>query len=280
MKLLAVAMVMGLCLLAVIPGTPNLIPLDRKGSCCMTDGMTNQGRISCNMNSQVMHPCNCKTQSTTPAGPSSAGSCGGTCGSLIAPAAQPSTVLDRLRRYAVGGYRRITSNNLLKHESRRLIYEIIIATPGVDLRMVAEMTGMNENTLCYHLERMVEGGKIKTTTIGGVTHFFENHGKYTSEEQILIARMQTAGSCRILQIIMKHPGLTRGELAGILGVTGPTVTRSVQNLVGEGLIRVERDGRFTRYYPEKMITGEKYPAEAHLHPGYEETAFTRYGFAG
>jgi len=171
----------------------------------------------------------------------------------MASVAQPSSLLDRLRRYAAHGYRRITTRNLLDHESRRLIYDEIVATPGVDLRKLIEITGMNENTLRYHLERLHDGGKIQTTTTGGVCHYFENHGKYSAEEQILMARMLNDASSRILQIILNHPGLSRGELAELLGVAGPTVTRSVQHLIDDRLIHIERDGRFTRYYPEESI---------------------------
>lgn len=264
MKLLAVVMIVGFCLLAVIPGGPITSSPERK-SCCMGDGMSGQGRISCNMNSQstMIQPCSCKTHTSAPGPTPFSGSCNGTCGSLVAPSLQPSTFLDRLRRYAVGGYRRISSRNLLEHKSRQLIYEKIIATPGVDLKTLTAMTGMNENTLRYHLERMNEGGKIQNTITGGVSHYFENHGKYSSEEQVLMARLLNAGSNRILEIILHHPGLTRGDLAEILGVAGPTVTRSVQALIGDGLIRMERDGRFTRYYPEKVITTRKYMGDIH-----------------
>ena len=168
--------------------------------------------------------------------------------------AQPATLLERLRRYAVGGYRRVTGKNLLEHESRREIYEKIVATPGIDLKTLIQLTGVNENTLRYHIERMESGGKIQTTNIGGVSHFFENHGRYSEEEQILKARMFTSGTGKILHMILHHPGITRGELADNLGVAGPTVTRCMTHLIGEGLIRQQRDGRFTRYYPGGLMT--------------------------
>ncbi len=255
MKLLAGAIIAGFLMLAVFSGIPPF-PMERKSSCCTTD--SSSGRLSCHMTMTgqgTIHPCSCKTNTAVPAGAMPAGSCNGGCGSLMAPVSQPSTLLDRLRRYAVSGYRRITQRNLLEHEGRRQIYDQIVASPGVDIRRLIETTGMNENTLRYHLERLYDGGKIQASTIGGVCHYFENHGKYSTGEQILMARMLSAASSRILRIILLKPGLTRGELADLLGVAGPTVTRSVQHLTDDGLIRVERDGRFARYYPEDSVWG-------------------------
>lgn len=253
MKLLAGVMVIGFLMLAVLAGI-SPFPMDRKSACCSPDNLSGRPTCHMTMNSQGgIHTCSCKTTTSTATTPMS--SCNRTCGSLMATVSQPSSLLDRLRRYAVGGYRRITNRNLLEHDSRRQIYDEIVASPGVDLRKLTNSTGMNESTLRYHLERLYDGGKIQTITIGGVCHYFENHGKYSTKEQVLRSRMLTAASSRILMIIFRQPGLTRGELADLLGVAGPTVTRSVQSLTDDGLIRIERDGRFTRYYPEESVRG-------------------------
>lgn len=255
MKLLAGVMVIGFLMLAMISGI-SPFPMDRKSACCTSDASSGRPTCHMTMTSQGgIHTCSCKTTTASTAATTPTSSCNGSCGSVMATVSQPSSMLDRLRRYAVSGYRRITNKNLLEHDSRRQIYNEIVASPGVALRKLTDITGMNESTLRYHLERLYEGGKIQTTTIGGVCHYFENHGKYSPEEQIFRSRMLTAASSRILMIIFNQPGLTRGELADLLGVAGPTVTRSVQSLTEDGLIRIERDGRFTRYYPEESVRG-------------------------
>jgi predicted transcriptional regulator len=254
MKFLAGVMVIGFLMLAVLSGI-SPFPMERKNACCTPDNSSGRPTCHMTMTGQGIHTCSCKTTTASSATTTQTNSCNGACGSLMATIAQPSSLLDRLRRYAVSGYRRITNRNLLEHDSRRQIYEEIVASPGADIRKLTDITGMNESTLRYHLERLYDGGKIQATTIGGVCHYFENHGKYSTEEQVLRSRMLTTASSRILMIIFKQPGLTRGELADLLGVAGPTVTRSVQNLTEDGLIRIERDGRFTRYYPEESVRG-------------------------
>lgn len=259
MKLLTVIVVIGFCLFAVSPISLAEPRQEKRASCCMGDGSTTSARMGgCHMPVQPGqgHACNCSPAApVAKSGPSAHSNCG--CSSLVTNTAQPVSLFERLRRYATKGYRRITGKNLLEHETRRIVYETILASPGIDLKTLTQITGMNENTLRYHLERMQESSKIQVASIGGSAHFFENHGRYSKEEQTLIARMFTEGSGRILQTILRHPGISRGELAEMLGVAGPTVTRSMTRLIHEGLILQERDGRFVRYYPQAILMQDK-----------------------
>lgn len=258
MKLLTVVVVIGFCLFAVSPISLAESIQEKRASCCMGDG-TSPGRMGgCHMPVQPCHghACNCSPAPMSKGVPAHS-SCG--CASLVTNTAQPVSLFERLRRYATKGYRRITGKNLLEHETRRIVYETILASPGIDLKTLTQITGMNENTLRYHLERMQESSKIQVASIGGSAHFFENHGRYSKEEQTLIARMFTEGSGRILQTILRHPGISRGELAEMLGVAGPTVTRSMTRLIHEGLILQERDGRFVRYYPHEILLQDTGP---------------------
>ena len=261
MKLLAVVLAIGFFLLAGAPPAVVAHPVERKASCCMADEQPAQSRMSCHGNSG-MQACTCKTH-TSPGSSQALPACGGACMAPSALTSQPAGLIFRLKRYAAHGYRRVTGKNILEHDTRREIYGHIIALPGVDLRTLSRLTGLNEHTARYHLEKLHSGGKIRITTIGGVSHCFENHGRYSDDEQILMARMFTSGTGRILKLIDSHPGLTRGELAIYLGVAGPTVTRSVRHLIDDGLIHPERDGRYTRYYPgwqEHHIGSVRVPA--------------------
>jgi DNA-binding MarR family transcriptional regulator len=53
---------------------------------------------------------------------------------------------------------------------------------------------------------------------------------------------------RLIDIVTMNPGISRGEIAGALGISGPSVTRWLRQYIDQGLFREERDGRFTRYY--------------------------------
>ncbi|WP_394698652.1 winged helix-turn-helix transcriptional regulator [uncultured Methanospirillum sp.] len=52
----------------------------------------------------------------------------------------------------------------------------------------------------------------------------------------------------MLLAISETPGISRGELADILGIAGSSVTKQVQKLITEGFVSVQKDKKFTRYY--------------------------------
>ena len=81
-----------------------------------------------------------------------------------------------------GGFRRISKKNVLEHGARNVIYQAITATPGIDVKTLTGMTGINENTLRYHLDRLVATGKISCFTRPGVVRYFQNQGAYNQFE--------------------------------------------------------------------------------------------------
>ncbi|MDD1724798.1 MAG: winged helix-turn-helix transcriptional regulator [Methanospirillum sp.] len=155
---------------------------------------------------------------------------------------------ERVRQYIIRGYRRITRKNVLEHESRQRLYAMICDHPGLDLKALAELSGLNEHTLKYHLDMMVISGHVSAHRSGGGKHYFENHGTYSATEHALLSRLQEEGSGRILTLVQSNPGLSRGEIAGKLGVSGPVISRSMQTLIDEGLIKQVSDGKYRRYY--------------------------------
>ncbi|MFH0966073.1 MAG: winged helix-turn-helix transcriptional regulator [Methanobacteriota archaeon] len=173
-------------------------------------------------------------------------------GSPHSPVAEPTMMnfdpTEWFLREHLRGYRRITAKNILDHHTRRSLYDLICTYPGIDLSGLADLSGINENTLRYHLDRIAEEQVITTLMVGKSFHFFENHKKYSDEEQQFLSRFSSGQSGRILQTIRDQPGITRRELADILGVASPTVTRTVQNLAGEGYIRLLKEGKYTRHF--------------------------------
>ena len=68
-----------------------------------------------------------------------------------APSSFPLQSLFPLNMLLFGGFRRISKKNVLEHEARHVIYQAITATPGIDVKTLTDMTGINENTLRYHV---------------------------------------------------------------------------------------------------------------------------------
>lgn len=160
------------------------------------------------------------------------------------------------------GYRRISANNVLEHEIRRKIFDLICRYPGIDLTRLAQLSGCNESTLRYHVDRIAEEKCISIFDEGKSFHFFENHHTFSYTDQLFLSRYSSGLTGRILQLIYKAPGITRKEIADRLGIASPTVTRTVRHLVDDRCVQLVKDGRFTRHY----LSGESFSAIHRLNP--------------
>ncbi len=154
-----------------------------------------------------------------------------------------------VRRVLLRGYRRISGKNILEHEKRHLIYSDILMNPGIDMSSLASLTAINLHTLRYHLAYLIRMQKITCIEQGGGYHFFENHGRYGHADQKHILFQNYPTTHNIITLVNENPGITRGEIAHLLGLAGPSVTRWMHRLIDEGMVKEVREGRFARYYP-------------------------------
>jgi DNA-binding MarR family transcriptional regulator len=155
---------------------------------------------------------------------------------------------ERIVRGYVRGYRRITSHNMLDHEARRRVYDLIGSHPGIDQTRLSSYAGINESTLRYHLDRMVDEELVSVALVGKTYHYFQNQSEYSEEQQRYFSRISSGTSARIMHIIRERPGITRKELADYLDMASPTVTRVVHQLAEEGYVQLHKEGRCTRHY--------------------------------
>jgi len=185
----------------------------------------------------------------------------------------PLQSLFPLNMLLFGGFRRISKKNVLEHEARHVIYQAITATPGIDVKTLTDMTGINENTLRYHVDRLVATGKISCFTRPGVVRYFPNQGAYSQFEHMVFHYLWTDTPRGILWLLYQHPGLTRQHLADALAISGPSVTRQMDNLIEDDVVENRFPGRSNHYYltAEAAQTIDKVMSQAPvmMHSGVE-----------
>jgi hypothetical protein len=148
----------------------------------------------------------------------------------------------------LGGYRRISRKNVLDNNARQSIYDAIIRRPGIDTKTLADATGINENTLRYHLVRLVATGKIAGFSRPGVVRYFQNQGAYSRFEHLVFHYLWTGTPREILWMLYVHPGQTRQQIADALAIAGPSVTRQMEHLIEDGIVENRVPGRSNHYY--------------------------------
>jgi hypothetical protein len=166
------------------------------------------------------------------------------------PASSPFSLpsLFPLNMLLIGGFRRISKKNVLEHEARHVIYQAITAAPGIDVKTLTGMTGINENTLRYHLDRLAATGKIHCFARPGVVRYFQNQGAYSQFDHGVFHYLWTDTPRAILWLLHQHPGLTRQHIADALMIAGPSVTRQMDNLIEDGIVENRSPGRSNHYY--------------------------------
>ncbi len=190
-----------------------------------------------------------------------------------APSSFPLQSLFPFNMLLLGGFRRISKKNVLEHDARQVIYQAITATPGIDVKTLTAMTGINENTLRYHVDRLSSTGKISCFARPGVVRYFQNQGAYSPFEHVVFHYLRTDTPRGILWLLYQHPGLTRQHLADALAIAGPSVTRQMDNLTEDGLVENRSPGRSNHYYltAEAAQTIDKVMSQAPvmIHSGVE-----------
>lgn len=164
----------------------------------------------------------------------------------------PVEIFFILKIYAYFGFRRISRGNILENGTRNDIYRIIRETPGIRFPALREQTGISRGALTYHLAILTAGRKIVAFRINGSTGYLENNGKFSCIEQKVLSCLGHRTERRILHLLFASPGCSRSDIEKELAVSGPTVSWYMKRLDSDGILRREKDGRYSRY----SLTGE------------------------
>lgn len=164
----------------------------------------------------------------------------------------PVEIFFACKIYACLGFRRIFTGNILENSTRNDIYRIIRTTPGIRFPALLQQMKISRGALCYHLGLLATQRKIVALKANGSTSYVENNGEFSSLEQKILSCLGHKTERRILHLLLVSPGCTRTDIGRELAVSGPTVTWYMKRLMGDGILRIQKDGRFSRY----SLTGD------------------------
>jgi len=167
----------------------------------------------------------------------------------------PSGVLSFVL-FPLFGYRRIHKKNVLQNEGRGRIFQVIHKHPGIDVVTLSDAVGMNINTVRYHLIKLTATGKITYLTRPGILRYYPNQGSYSVFEQLIIHYLRNPTTSAIIAHLERLPGITRQNLADSLGISGPSVTRHMQQLIEDRIVTNTPNGVTNHYQlsPESAAT--------------------------
>jgi len=159
----------------------------------------------------------------------------------------PVEIFFFLKLMTVLGYRKVERNAVSYNRNRQIIFDCITANPGIRFHALERMTGMKEGTLKYHLLILAMKNRIVSFGSEKSVRYFENNGRYSEIEKKLFLYLQNRTTRRILEILATSPEVSRKDLAGIVGIAGPSISWHTKRLSGDGIITTERKGSAVRY---------------------------------
>ncbi len=154
--------------------------------------------------------------------------------------------------YAIGawctlGLRRAVRRGVLSHPVRAAIYDYIRTHPGTSFSVIAERNGINRGTLHYHLYVLLREGRVSERREGGRTTYFENDGKYSTDEKRILSRIRGGTGGEICRYLARSRSATRSEIACRMGITPSSVSWHLSRLSSSGIVVSEREGGTTTY---------------------------------
>jgi DNA-binding MarR family transcriptional regulator len=144
-------------------------------------------------------------------------------------------------------YTRLRKEEVLDHFVRGQIYGYIAAHPGEHYNSLKDALKVTNGTLAHHLRTLEMQGFVKADRDGIYKRFYPVEMQIPRDKGIRLSDLQH----HILTLIRDDGGPTQQEIAGRLDVSQQTVSYNLRHLGREGLVRMEKVGRATRYFPSE-----------------------------
>jgi predicted transcriptional regulator len=127
-----------------------------------------------------------------------------------------------------------------------MIRGYIIANPGDHYNSIKRNLGLKNGSLTYHLKVLEREDIVKSERDGVFKRFYPKDERIPADI-MHVTKIQES----ILNEIIDNPGVTEKGLATNIGVSHQVVNYHVKKLVRANLVKTERLGKTTKYYPQE-----------------------------
>lgn len=134
----------------------------------------------------------------------------------------------------------------LSLSTRKRLFEHVEANPGIHFRQLARDLDMETGLLQYHLDELEEYGVLDSEEHGGKRRLFVSR-KLDAEERAILAVLRHETTRQLVLYLLEDGPARNGEIADAVGVTPPTVSWHLSNLVEKGVVEEVEEGRTTIY---------------------------------
>ena len=150
----------------------------------------------------------------------------------------------------------MTTQTVLEHKTRKIIHRYISTHPGVSFNTLTKIFDLNKSTLNYHLNYLEKAKKVFSEVKGRHKYYFSEQRTSSNLEHFIKFDINTLTSfqLRILNIIQKHPGITRERIMKKSKIKRQTLSYNLLKLEELKIIKKDQDNKKESY---KYISTEE-----------------------
>jgi predicted transcriptional regulator len=130
----------------------------------------------------------------------------------------------------------------LELDSRRRIYDFLVANPGVHLRRIGQKLGMSTGMLSYHLGVLERRGVLKSEQLGHRKRYFIARA-FADVQRRILGVLREDVPRRIVMEILQYGQRTFAELQVAAGVSKSTLSYHLQKLLDRDILLRTKRGR-------------------------------------
>lgn len=167
----------------------------------------------------------------------------------------------------VGLFSRIEKDELLVHERRARIFELIKHNPGIHLSGIARDLEYAWGTTLHHLRKLRADRLILFKDIGHHKSFFINGSGLSEKQMEAMSLIKNGTLAKLAHYLEAHPRTSLKEMSEALRISPPLAAFHIRKLEKAGLVQKAREGKTvrlstTQVLPAGFLSGIGHPGSA------------------
>ena len=146
------------------------------------------------------------------------------------------------------GAHRLTLDEVLENENRNKIIDLILNEPGIHFNELLRKTGIAAGNLVWHLDILQTYKIIGKERVGNFLAYFTYYQK-NPLSNVNLKLQKSKLTLEILELIEDEPGIWNNLITKKFKVDHKTIHYHLNKLIELGLIKLEKEGRKKKIYP-------------------------------
>ena len=131
-------------------------------------------------------------------------------------------------------------------DTRRRIYEHVVANPGTHLRAIKDELDMPMGQLEYHLHYLEQRGLLESKEDRYYKRFYPR--EMSATDRRILAAIRQERPRQIVLVVLENPGIDHKGVQDALGVSASSLSFYMKDLVGKEIIGRTREGQRSLYH--------------------------------